>query len=122
MEQINDLFIGVGILSLYNIFASLTTCNFFGVSTAIMLYPRLLLVMLNKLLRKYIWRSASLKKVPTLNTVTSLTVNSIIFLQISQSFQNTVLLNHLQGAHFFNEYNKNTGFVRQYILLKTPRI
>ena len=42
-------------------------------------------------LRKYIWQSPSFKKVATLNTVTSLTVNSItdIFLQISQHIQNT---------------------------------
>ena len=42
-------------------------------------------------LRKYIWQSNLLKKVATLNTVTFLTVHSImdIFLQISQNIQST---------------------------------
>ena len=41
-----------------------------------------------KFLRKYMWRSASFKKVATVNTVTSLTVNSVmdIFLKILQIF------------------------------------
>ena len=44
-------------------------------------------------LRKYIWQSTLFKKVATLNTLTSLTVNSImdIFLQISQNIQNAAV-------------------------------
>ena len=45
------------------------------------------MIILRKFLRKYNWQSASFKKVATLNTVTSLTVNSImdIFLQVLQN-------------------------------------
>ena len=48
---------------------------------------------ISQISKKYIWRSTSFKKIATLHTVTSLTVNSItdIFLQILQSFQNSCL-------------------------------
>ena len=41
----------------------------------------------------YIWWSASLKKATILNTVASLTVNSVmdIFLQVLQNFQSTMI-------------------------------
>ena len=44
----------------------------------------------NSYISQKIWQSTSFKKVATLNTVTALTVNSImdIFLQISQNIQN----------------------------------
>ena len=53
----------------------------------------LVISIFHKFLRKYIWQSSLFKKVATLNTLTSLTVNSImdIFLQILQIFQNTAV-------------------------------
>ena len=55
---------------------------------ALLLYQKI-----ETFLRKYIWQSTLFKKVATLNTVTFLTVNSImdIFLQISQNIQNTAI-------------------------------
>ena len=59
---------------------------------------------LRKFLSKYIWQRASFKTLATLNTVTSLTANSImdISLQISQRFQKE-FHSCFQGAHFLNE-------------------
>ena len=46
-----------------------------------------------KFLRNYIWRSASFIKVTALNTVTSITANSLvdIVLQVLLNFQNTIV-------------------------------
>ena len=56
-------------------------------------FALLLCYIIQIFLRKYIWQSTSFKKVATLHTVSSLTINSImdIFLQTSQNIQNTAV-------------------------------
>ena len=64
----------------------------------------LVLIILRKVLRNYIWQSASFKKVATLNTVTSLTAKSVmdIFLQVLQNFQNTAVLKKNLQEHILS--------------------
>ena len=63
-----------------------------------------------QLLRNYIWWSTLFKKVMTLNTVTSLTVNSVIdiYLQVLQNFQNKPVFKTIFKNTFSQWVNQNT--------------
>ena len=73
----------------------------------------LLVMICHKFLRNYIWRSASYKKV-TLNTVTSLTVNSVMdtFLQVLLTFQNIAVFKTIFKNKFCQWINQNTNLIQ----------